>query len=957
LFAGFLSAFLIELLGRLEQDPLDIIQDVLVYQTQMMRNSSLGPYVPADFSPPEHIVVVNALFYASLGVIILAAFIAMLIKSWVREFDRGLRAMSIPEQRAKTREFRYLGMEYWKLPEMVGILPFLIQISLLLFAIGLVIFLFHISKPSCGVTTTIFGVGIFYYAMTTSISVVVTSSPFHSPLSRRLSKVYQRLHAHFCPVVGSLLSEAMDTTPVTTLGRVNRHIQIFLQKSRPYLENNFVEPILATSMDSVQLSTAASALQRIYESAPNSQHSEALHWSVWQVAGSATHCIPPLFNQPTWIFNKGDDEEYFSDVPTSMLVALVAVWLRTPHKFSFRHIFTICAVLRREENTTGPWVQLVTAVFDRVVISTYGNVPFFIEPEVQTEASDITRMIQRKELHREESLWLLRTLAELCSEGRLSWGGPYLIDICLATLLFQVPELSYMNHSDLILFEAVVTLAAISCSPDDANRQNIITSSRKHPWRLLNIRNPSLFGTWFEDTPSNCHKSLISILFLVVYALICRGSYPLAVQYFGIIMAKDDLPFHASALTTVAPAMDKTSLSAIGRMLVARTRDLTPIIGDFMSPKGFYGQGRAHEKLLEDYDHRIGASENPDPHFLAILLVLSNSLEPSAIQRLQSLNLELKNPHLRLAARVIARLDIPDGPDVSMVLFSDHRVQNMIAALSLLQYRRRWIARYTELLLLASFLQSREPAISSAALEYYMKTAIFYSDPPAPSNYLSHAVHAVFNVMVPDHQLWMGWGSLETFVNGFEMLPVEWRRTFAEGFFTLSRQPLSQFQGDTKTNTLESELENILTWRYFHKEEQESEFTDSEFSGLDWMAIAWSLHLSQQSERRTEGLDRGDAQSWDMDIPAVGAQSWVMGVTAVDEEFVLRALCKLLDAAPYYQIIPIIPKLCEFIQWFDDTDLAEYRHLISSRVKEVVRRNEESRVLHKFDKFHCMWYI
>ena len=46
---------------------------------------------PPDFSPPEHIVIVIALFYASLGVMILAAFIAMLIKSWVRDFDRGLR--------------------------------------------------------------------------------------------------------------------------------------------------------------------------------------------------------------------------------------------------------------------------------------------------------------------------------------------------------------------------------------------------------------------------------------------------------------------------------------------------------------------------------------------------------------------------------------------------------------------------------------------------------------------------------------------------------------------------------------------------------------------------------------------------------------------------------------------------------------------------------------------------
>jgi len=120
-----------------------------------MRNSSLGPYVPADFSPPQHIVVVNVLFFASLGVMILAAFIAMLIKSWVREFDRGLRAMSISEQRAKTREFRFLGMEQWKLPEMVAVPPLLVQISLLLFAVGLVLFLFHISTPSFGVISAI----------------------------------------------------------------------------------------------------------------------------------------------------------------------------------------------------------------------------------------------------------------------------------------------------------------------------------------------------------------------------------------------------------------------------------------------------------------------------------------------------------------------------------------------------------------------------------------------------------------------------------------------------------------------------------------------------------------------------------------------------------------------------------------------------------------------------------
>jgi hypothetical protein len=146
-----------------------------------------------------------------------------------------------------------------------------------------------------------------------------------------------------------------------------------------------------------------------------------------------------------------------------------------------------------------------------------------------------------------------------------------------------------------------------------------------------------------------------------------------------------------------------------------------------------------------------------------------------------------------------------------------------------------------------------------------------------------------------------------------------------------------------ESTTRESELEQILTWEYFHEEEQEREWTDSQFSGLDWMMMARSLHLSQQSGRKPEGSGQGTAKSRDS-----------MGGPAVDEEFVLRALCKLLDAAPPYQLIPIIPKLCEFLQWFDDP---ERHRMISIRIREAARMHVELQKHHCFHRFHCMWYI
>jgi hypothetical protein len=935
LFAGFLSTFLIELLGRLEQDPIDIIQDVLIYQTLMMRNSSLGPYVPPDFSPPEHIVIVNALFYASLGVMLLAAFIAMLIKSWVREFDRGLRAMSLPEQRAKTREFRFLGMERWKLPEMVGILPLLIQISLLLFSIGLVMFLFHISTPSFRVTTAIFGIGVLYYAMTTSISVFVTSSPFHSPLSRTMATVYQTAHLLFDAIVEYIVFPDVAIAPATGLGRVCRSIRIILHKSRSYEEKNFEDPIARITTDEVHLSTAASALQRLHDSAPNSQHSEALQWSVWQLAGSATLKAPPLFGLPDWIIERANDEEYLSRRPPAMLVALLAVSLRGPYTWQVQHMTTVRALLQRMEISNVPWAQLVVAAFDHLNCG-YWN-PRDIE-HVRRSESNLTNVTRRMKLPTEESLWLLGTL----SEHRCHWWRPerepFLIGICLAILSDHASKWDADHYPNLALLEAVVTLAAMSCSRR-ANQLHILISSRERPWFYQNVQSPAIFANWFEDTPSDYHKHLISLLFLVVSAFKLRRLYHLAIQYLTVITAKSDLPLYTSALTTIAPALSDNVLSAISRMLVAPpTQELTPII----RRSTLDGERGVQEELLKNYDFHLGASENPDPNFLAIVFMLSKRVPLETVEGLKSANLELKNPWLKLAARVVARLDVPDGPGLSMGPFYDHRVHNMIAALSLLRYTQETVTQYTEFLLLESFLESRELSISSAALEYYMKTTISYSAPQAPSHCLSAAVFAAFNFILPDHLLWMGWRILDVFLDGFEMLSVEWRRSFAEGFFTLSRRLLLKPRGAMESMTRESELEQILTWEYFHEEEQQQEWTDSEFSGLDWMAMAWSLCLSQHSGRETERSGQGKAN---------------LSGPAVNEEFVLRALCKLLDAAPSYQLVPIIPKLCEFVQWFDDTQFPEYRLMISTRIREAVRTHEEFQKLHCFHKFYCMWYM
>ena len=1060
------------------------------------------------------------------------------------------------------------------------------------------LFLFYISKPSFGVTTAIFGIGVMYYTITIIISVFVTSSPFHSPLSRFFSRPYQLMHARVCPALDQFFSPNMDTLPATPLGRFGRRIQIFLQKSRPYLEREFENPITAATVDEFQRSTATSTLQRIHHS--NSQHTELIHKSVWQITGSCALQIHTLSKLPSSVLDRGSDIEYFSRLsrafedmrdarykertvavghipsnphysqePRAQLVQ--AIFDLLPDSFfpderhSLLHPTSINNALRRDAllhyalpdvplldtlrntllrntlrdaplrdnalhntllsdtllldapiratpfldrlpdfiwemiyviqdvlNVTRPRhmprlapdepvtllrillfiprilgftlhvlgfpllfisaiVALALALALRVPLGIVApmidfairgpqavlrgvllcddafdddavhlafrrafrdarydaqhNAPFWAklpisnplfealvlvyallrnalkDPSLDTtlcealfreapfrsslrllrqgnppldtitiqgrvqrahlkskEPIDLINILQKFQPQDGDSIWLLNTLSALHCDGLVLL---HVSKICLTILLHQTPRWNQKTPPNIMLIEAVVTLAAISCSSNETYQRKTLANSHHHPWLLLNLRNPELIDRVIENMDHNSREELISLLFLVLYGLLLRGSKALAVRYLAIITAKCDFASCASALTVIAPALGNDAFFAIGRSLMARqTQFLTPEVDVSMSDPPRIGLN--HHGLLDSYDLLLGVDRLPDPGILAILLLLSKDLGPSVKQRLQGTDLELRNPWLQLVANVIAQRVIPDESGMDYKPFPDDKVHNMIAALTLSRYSEGEIIHSTarESLLLASFLPSREFAISSLALHHYLQTVISYSNPPPPSRYLSGAVYALFSPILPDDYLPKGWEILHMFVDGFENLSIEWRRTFAEAFFTASYRPLLS---ETRQNgTPVNELKGILTWEYFCKEGQEPELTNKVFSGLDWMAIAWSRHLSQQYSIMTTVMARRAAQPPDLREPPV------------NEEFVLWVLCRLLDAAPYYSVLPIIPKLREFVEWFDGPKLLDYQRMVFASTEEAERECERS---YKFRKVNCIWYL
>ena len=213
LFAAFLSAFLVFLIPQLQQNSTDVAMDVLIHISQQLSNSSIPAFEPVAFQVSSNIAAVNILFFLSLALVLFDAFLAMLVKGWLQEFDRGWRTFTVAHLRAQERERRLQELERWKLHELVALLPILIQGSLLLFCIGLLALIFPLHLPSFILCTIAFVCGVGFYVFTTYVAISNHYAPFSSPVSRLLVRGLAILQPWLLPITRS----TRCTAPVNPL--------------------------------------------------------------------------------------------------------------------------------------------------------------------------------------------------------------------------------------------------------------------------------------------------------------------------------------------------------------------------------------------------------------------------------------------------------------------------------------------------------------------------------------------------------------------------------------------------------------------------------------------------------------------------------------------------------------------------------------------------------------------
>ncbi|KAJ7585117.1 hypothetical protein C8J56DRAFT_1089247, partial [Mycena floridula] len=148
LFSGVVTTLLIQTSQAFQPDYALITTLLLAEQIQLLRaagNISTINSVPSSFNGKQALagtntdIWINALFIASLSLSLATALLSVLIKQWLQAYSSVIQGGSAMEQ-ALIRQFRITGLEKWKVPEIIGVLPLILHASLAAFFVGLALF-------------------------------------------------------------------------------------------------------------------------------------------------------------------------------------------------------------------------------------------------------------------------------------------------------------------------------------------------------------------------------------------------------------------------------------------------------------------------------------------------------------------------------------------------------------------------------------------------------------------------------------------------------------------------------------------------------------------------------------------------------------------------------------------------------------------------------------------------
>ena len=228
------TAFLIESYRNLKQDQQSVIIDLLQQITAQTRGYTInGPHVnatavPGSSLPDFHAAVpdirVNVCWFASLILSLSTASLSILVKQWLSDY-LAMERIS-PQELLRIRHLRHHGLKEWRLYEIAAALPFLLQLSLLIFFVGLCFFTASVHK-SVEITSLCFVSAWAFFSLATLLSPIISPlCPYKTTFLRWLLNVLRPHFRHIRTGVSTILRRVAIITrahsSVATLKRLVR---------------------------------------------------------------------------------------------------------------------------------------------------------------------------------------------------------------------------------------------------------------------------------------------------------------------------------------------------------------------------------------------------------------------------------------------------------------------------------------------------------------------------------------------------------------------------------------------------------------------------------------------------------------------------------------------------------------------------------------------------------------
>ena len=192
LFSAVTSGFIINIQAELKPDHNEetaALLRVLIHKMDGTTFDGQAPPLQAWNGPNYEIVTCQTVLYASLGISLLAAFLAMLGKQWLNRFGKAkVRGSEIDESRNRQRKLS--GMVSWKFDLVMESLPLMLQSALLLLGYALSRYLWTINLTVASVVIGITSIGLAFYVFIVIAATIADNCPFQTPTSQILRGVY-----------------------------------------------------------------------------------------------------------------------------------------------------------------------------------------------------------------------------------------------------------------------------------------------------------------------------------------------------------------------------------------------------------------------------------------------------------------------------------------------------------------------------------------------------------------------------------------------------------------------------------------------------------------------------------------------------------------------------------------------------------------------------------------------